>query len=137
MTRHRHLESHFQNALNLRTRIDIGVKGLVVVLVFLTKIHASRQFANHHEVGTTQQFLFQRRLVEQTIKRGYRTDIGKESQFLTHSQQARFRAHLQRRIVVVFQVTNSSKEYCISTHTDIVGTVRIGIATSINGTGAN
>ena len=59
LTRHRHLESNLQDALNLWTCIDIGIVSLVVVLVFLAKVHATRQLTNHHEVRTTQQFVLQ------------------------------------------------------------------------------
>ena len=134
-TRHGHLEGDLQDALNLRTRIDIGVESHIVVLMLFTKIHATRQFADDHEIGTTQQFLLQRRFVQQAIKRGHRTDVGKESEFLAHRQQACLRTHLQRGIIVVFQVANSSEQDCISAHADIMSRIWIGIATGINGTG--
>ena len=54
MTLHSHFESDLEDALNLGTRIDIGIEGFVVILIFLSKIHATSQFANHHEVGTAQ-----------------------------------------------------------------------------------
>ena len=57
---HRHLEGHLQDALNLRTRVDICVVGLVVVLILLAEVHTTRQLTDHDEVGTTQQFVFQR-----------------------------------------------------------------------------
>ena len=60
MTLHRQLERHLEDALNLRTSIDIGVVGFVVVLILLTEIHTTRQLADDHKVGTTQQFFFQR-----------------------------------------------------------------------------
>ena len=59
-TLHRHLERHLEDALNLRTSIDIGVVGFVVVLILLTEIHTTRQLADDHKVSTTQQSFFQR-----------------------------------------------------------------------------
>ena len=63
MALHGHLEGYLQDALNLWTGIDIGVKGFIIVLIFLTKIHAARQLADDDKVGTTQQFFLQGRLV--------------------------------------------------------------------------
>ena len=42
MTCHSHFEGYLQDALNLWTCIDIGIEGHIVVLMLLTKIHASR-----------------------------------------------------------------------------------------------
>ena len=58
--RHGHLEGHLQDALNLRTGVDVCIVGLVVILIFLTEIHAARKFTDDHEVGATQQFVLQR-----------------------------------------------------------------------------
>ena len=133
---HRHLESYLQNTLNLRTGVDVGIVGFVIVLVFLSKIHTARQFADHHKVGTTQQFFFQGRLVQQTVERGHRTHIGKQSELLTHGQQTRLRTNLQRGIVVVLQVTHSSKQHGVGLHTHLVGAVGIRIAHLLDGMGA-
>ena len=137
MALHSHFEGHLEDALNLGTRIDISVEGHIVVLMLLTKIHTACQFTNDHEIGTTQQFFLQRRLMQQAVERSYRTDVGKQSQLLAHGQQTRLRTHLQRGIIVVFQVAHGSKQHGISTHTDIMRRIRIGIATGINGTGTN
>ena len=56
---HRHLEGYLQDALNLRTCVDIGIVGLIVVLILLAKVHTTREFANHHEISATQQFILQ------------------------------------------------------------------------------
>ena len=53
LARHSHLEGYLQDALNLWTRIDIGVKGFIIVLIFLTKIHATRKLANDDKISTT------------------------------------------------------------------------------------
>ena len=54
-----HLEAYLEDTLNLRTGVDVGIVGLIVVLIFLTKVHTAREFAEHHEVGTTQEFILQ------------------------------------------------------------------------------
>ena len=132
-----HLKGDLQNALNLRTGVDIGIVSLVVVLIFLTKVHATRQFAQHHEVGTTKQLVLQRRLVEQTVERSHRTHVGKESELLTHGQQALFGTHERSGIVVVFQVADGSKEHSIGLHANLVGGLRIRVANCIDGTGTD
>ena len=58
--RHGHLEGYLQDALNLGTGVDVGIVCLVVVLILLAEVHATRQFAQHHEVGSLQEFVFQR-----------------------------------------------------------------------------
>ena len=133
LTRHRHLESHLQDTLDLRTSIDICIIGLVVVLILLAKIHASRQLANHHEVSSTQEFILQWRLMQQTVEGSHRTDIGKKSELLAHSQQTRFRTDLRCGVIIIFQRTHSRKEHGIGTHTDLVGSVGIRIAHLFDG----
>ena len=134
-TCHGHLEGHLQDALYLRTGVDVGIVCLVIVLILLSEIHAARQFTNHHEVSATQQFVLQRRLMQQTFKGGYRTDVGEQSQFLAHSQESRLRTYLQRGIIIEAQVAYSSKEYCISPHTHLMGAVGIRFATDVDGMG--
>ena len=133
MALHGHLETEFYDALNLRTGIDIGIVGLVVVLIPLAKVHTTSQFSQYHEVSTTNQFVFQRRLMQQTVEGSHRTDIGKESEFLTHGQQSYLRTNLSRGIVVVLQVAYGSKEYGIGPHTHLVGGIGIRIAHLVDG----
>ena len=133
---HGHLEAEFQDTLNLGAGVDIGIVGHVVVLVLLAEIHAAREFAQHHEIGSTDDLILQRRLVQQTVEGDHRAHIGIESQFLTHGQQARLRADLGRRIVVVLQVADGSEEHRISAHADLMGRVGIRIAHGLDGMGA-
>ena len=137
MALHGHLESNLQDTLYLRTRIDIGVEGLVIVLIFLTKIHATRKLTDNDKVGTAQQLFLQRRLMQQTVEGDHGAHVGKESQLLAHSQQARLRTHLQRGVVVILQIAYSSEEHGIGTHADIVRGSGIGIATGLDGTGTH
>ena len=134
-SRHGHLKGHLQDTLNLGTSVDIGIIGFVVVLIFLAEIHTARQFTDNHEVGSTQQFIFQRRLVQQTVEGSHRTDIGKESEFLAHGQQTGLWTHLGRRVVVILKVTNGSEEHSVGTHTNLVGGVRIRVAHLVDGVG--
>ena len=77
LTLHSHIKGQTDDTLDLGTRIDVGVVGLVVVLILLAKIHTTRQFTQYYEIGTTKQFLFQGGLVQQTVERGHRTHIRK------------------------------------------------------------
>ena len=126
------LEGHLQDALNLRTRIDIGIVSLVIVLILLTEVHAARQLTDHHEIGTFQQLVLQRRLMQQTVKGSYRTHVGKQSQLLAHGEQALLGTHLCCRVVVVFQIADSGKQHGVSTHTGLVGSLRIRVAHGID-----
>ena len=136
-SRHRHFESDAQDAFNLGTGVDVSVVGPFAVLILLAEVHAAGELTDDNKVSTTQQFLLQRRLVEQAVESGYGAHVGKESQLLAHSQQPRLGPNLQCRVVVVLQVAYGSKEYGIGTHTDVVGTIRIRVAKSLNGTGTD
>ena len=130
---HGHLKAQLHDALNLGTGVDIGVVGLVVVLILLTEIHTAREFAQHYKVGTTDEFILQRRLMQETVESGHRTDVGKQTEFLTHGQQPRLRTHLCRRVVVVSQVAHSGKEHGIGLHTHLVSCIRIRVAYLVDG----
>ena len=130
---HSHLKADLQDALYLGTGIDVSIVCLVVILILLAEVHASRQFANHHEISSTQQFLFQGRLVQQTVERSYRPHIGIQAQLLAHGQQSLFRAHLGCRVVIILQVANGSKQHGVAPHANLVGSLWIGIAHGING----
>ena len=71
--------------------------------------------------------------MQQTVKGGYGTDVGKQAQLLAHGQQALFRPNLRRGVVVVFQVAHGSKENGIGTHAGVMGCLWIGVAHSIDG----
>ena len=131
------LEGHLQDALNLRTRIDVGIVSLVIVLIFLSEIHSTRQFTDDYEVSTLQQFVLQGTLVQQTVESSHRTHVGKKAELLTHSQQALLWTNLCRRIIVILQVANGSKQHRIGTHADFVSGIGIGIANLINGMGTD
>ena len=133
LTGHRHLEAHLQDALHFWTGVDIGIVGLIVILILGTEIHATGQLTNHHKIGTTQQFFLQRRFVQQAIERSHRTDVGKQSQLLTHGQQTCLRTYLSGRIVVELQRANSSKQHSVGLHTYLVGAVGVRIAHLFDG----
>ena len=133
---HGHLETEFQDALDLGTGVDIGIVGHVVVLMLLSEVHAAREFAQHDEVGTADEFILQRRLVEQTVEGDDGTHVGIEAQFLTHGQQTGLGTDLGRWVVVELQVADGSKEHGIGTHTHLVGAVGIGISDGLDGMGA-
>ena len=80
------LETNFQNTFNLRTSVHIGIIRFVVVLILLAEIHTTGQLADTKKICTIHQFCTKRWFMEQTFESLYRTDIGKQSQFLTHSQ---------------------------------------------------
>ena len=48
-------ETDFQDALDLRACVHIGIVGLIVILIFLPEIHASRQFTDTQEIRTIHQ----------------------------------------------------------------------------------
>ena len=130
---HGHLEAEFHDALNLRTGVDISIVGHIVVLMALAEVHTTREFAQYHEVGTTNEFILQGRLMQQAVERGHRAHVGKKAQLLTHSQQTYLWTDLRCRIVIVFQIAHSSEEYGVGLHTYLVGGVRIGIAHLVDG----
>ena len=70
-------KSDFQDTLNLRTGIHVRIIRLVIVLVFLTEVHATGQFADAKEIGTIHQFRTKGRLMEQTFEGLHGTDVGK------------------------------------------------------------
>ena len=106
--------SYFQDSLYLRTSVVVGIVSLVVVLVFLTKVHSSGKLAYADKIGSVDKFILQRRLVEQALECLHGTDIGEESQFLTHRQQSLLRTHFCCRVVVELRIAYSSKENCVS-----------------------
>ena len=134
-TLHGHLKTQFHDTFNLRTGIDIRIVSFVIILISLTKVHATRQFAQHHEISPTNQLVLQRRLVKQAIESSHRTHIGKQAEFLTHGQQACFGTHLRRRIMIVLQIAHSGKKYGIRLHADLMGRIRIRISHLIDGMG--
>ena len=103
-------ESDLEDAFDLGTRIEIGVVGLVVVLVFLAEIHASGEFADANKVGSLDDFVLERRLVDESREGLHRSDIGEESEFLTHGKESLFGADLGRRVIVEAQVADGCKE---------------------------
>ena len=133
LTGHCHLEAHLQDALHLRTGVDVGIVGLIVILILGTEIHTASQLANHHKVGTLQEFFFQWRLVQQTVECSHRAHVGKQTQLLTHGQQTCLRTYLSGRIVVELQRANSSKQHSVGLHTYLVGAVGIRIAHLLDG----
>ena len=116
---HRIFETDFQNTFDFGTGIIIGVIRLVVVLIFLAEIHASRQFANTNEVGVFYQLGTQRRFVQQAFEGLYRTDVRKQSEFLAHRQQSLFGTHLRRRVIVVLRIAHRREQHgiCLPTNT--------------------
>ncbi|CUQ49037.1 Uncharacterised protein [Segatella copri] len=56
---HGKLESYLQDALNLRTGIDICIVCLIVILILLTEVHTASQLADNYEVSTLQEFILQ------------------------------------------------------------------------------
>ena len=136
MAVHGKVESDLQNALNLRTIIDICIVCFLIVLVFLTEIHATCQLTDNHEVSTFDQFLFQWAFVKEAIEGSYRADIGEEAELLTHGEQTCLRTNLQCGVVVKTRISNSSEEHGISIHTRLEGLIGERVATSIDGVGA-
>ena len=58
--------------------------------------------------------------MEQTFESLYRTDIGKQSQFLTHSQQTLFGTYFGSRIIVEFRIAYSRKQNSIRVFTNFI-----------------
>ena len=133
---HRGLETYLQNALNLGPGIDVGIVGHVVVLMSFAEVHPPCQFADNNKIYPLQEFVFQRAFVQQAVEGGYRTDVGKESQFLAHGQQTLLGAHGRGGVVVVFQVANGGEEYGVGPHTYLMGTLGIRVAHLVDGMGA-
>ena len=131
-----HIERHAKDALNLGTGVDVGIVGAVVVLVFLSKVHAARELADDHEVGTSQELVLQGRLVEQAREGGDGTHVGVEAQFLAHGKQSLFGAHGSRGVVVEAQVAHGGEEHGIGTHAHLMGGLRIGVADEVDGMSA-
>ena len=113
-------KSDFQDTLNLRTGIHVRIIRLVIVLVFLTEVHATGQFADAKEIGTIHQFRTKGRLMEQTFEGLHGTDVGKQSQFLAHSQQALLGTHFGSRVIVEFRVTYGREQYSIRIFTSLI-----------------
>ena len=71
--------------------------------------------------------------MQQTVKGGHGTNIGKQSQLLAHGQQTSLGTNLRRRVIVILQVAHGGKQHGIGTHADIVGSLRIGVAHGLDG----
>ena len=121
------LKSNLQYTLYLRTSIHIRIIGFVIILIFFTKIHTSCQFTNTKEISSFYQFRTKRRLMNQAFKSLHRTDIGKKSQLLTHSQQSLLRTNFCCRIIIKLRITYSRKKYSVCFLTYTVSFFRKGI----------
>ena len=133
---HGKLEGHLEDTLNLGACVDVGVVGLVVVLILLAEIHAARELANNHEVGTLEQLVLERRLVQKAVEGGHRAHVGKEPQLLAHGKQTLLGAHLGCGVVVETWVANGGKQNGVGIHAGLEGGLGEGIANGINGMGA-
>ena len=127
------LEAHLQDALNLRTGVDIGIVGHVVVLVFLTEIHTTRELADNDEVGSTNEFVLQRTLMQKAGEGGHGPYVGKEPELLAHGEKSLLRSDRRGGIVVVAQVAHGSKEHRIGSHAHIVSGIGIRVANEVDG----
>ena len=132
---HGEVEGHFQYALYLRAGVDVGVIGLVVVLVLLAEVHASRQLADDHEVRATQDVLLQGTHVEQAVEGGHGAHVGEETQLLPHGQQALLRAHLGGRIIVKAEIAHGGEEHGVGLHAGLVGILGERVSHLVYGVG--
>ena len=128
-------ESHLQDALHLRARIDVGVISLVVVLVFLSEIHTSGEFADTYEVGSLHQFRSQRTFVQETFEGLHRTDVGKQPEFFSHGEESLFRSHFRGGVVVEPKVPHGCEEDGIGILASLEGLFGEGVTHLVDGLG--
>jgi cysteine synthase len=89
--------------------------------VYAARLLAERpEFADAKEIGTIHQFRTKGRLMEQTFEGLHGTDVGKQSQFLAHSQQALLGTHFGSRVIVEFRVTYGREQYSIRIFTSLI-----------------
>ena len=124
-----------QNALHLRTAVEVGIISLIRTLLLLTEIHTAGKLTDTDKVSSAYQFILQGRLVHQAVERLNGTYIGKEPQFLTHSQQSLLRPHLSCRVIIELGITDTGKKHSISIHTGLEGFLREGITHLIDSMG--
>ena len=94
LTCHGILVSDAKNTLHLSAGVQIRIKSLISTLLLGTEIHTARKLTYADEISTANNLILKRRFMYQTVKSLNRTDIGVESQFLTHAQKALLRTHL-------------------------------------------
>ena len=124
-----------QDALHLGTAVDACVIGGVPVVLpaFLAEIHATGKLPDAQEIGPVHELGFQRGLVHQGLESLHRTEVRVQAQLLPNGQQALFRAHLGRGIVVVPGVAHRAEEDGVTVHAQGMGLGRIGVAEAVDG----
>ena len=121
--------------LNFFASVVVGVVCNVCSFFLFSKVHTTSQLTDADKVGTTYQLVLQGRLVHQAVEGLNRTDIGKQTQLLTHSQETLLRANLSGWVVIELRVTNAGKEHSISIHTGLESLLGEGIANLVNSMG--
>ena len=125
--------THSDDALYLRTGIVIGIVSLIIVLVFLAKVHATCELTDGNEVGPIDQLWTQRRLMQQALESLHRANVGIEAQLLAHGEQTLLWTHLSRWVIVKLRVANCREQYGICTQASLEGLLWERIANLVDG----
>ena len=99
-------KGNFQDALHLVARIGIGVVGIIVAFFLFSEIHAAGELTDADEIGATDEFVLQRRFVDEAVEGLNGTYVGKEAQLLAHGKESLLGTHFGVGVVVEARITN-------------------------------
>ena len=103
---------------DLRFTVFHGVESLALTVARLalstrlTEVDVTGQFAQDHQIEILDQFRFQRRRCGQFLVNQCRAQIGEQTELFANSQQALFRTHSSRQLIVLW-ATDGTEQNCI------------------------
>ena len=130
-------EGHLQNTFYLKTCITVHIVSPVVVLVFLTEVHATGKFPHADKVGMLHQFRFQWTQMQQAFKCLNGSDIGIQSELLSHCQKSLLGSYTGCGIVIESQIADSGEEHSISLFANTESILGERVTGNIDSAGTN
>ncbi len=132
------LESEFEDALNLKTMIEVGVIGRVAIVTtaLLTEIHAASKLTDAEELSTLDKFALERALINEALVSLHGAEVSEETEFLTHGEEAVLRAHLSGWVVIIARIAYGAKEYGVALEASLESVLREWVASGIDGASA-
>ena len=125
-------KSNFQDTFNFRTSVVVCIVCFIIILIFLTEVHTAGQLTDADEIRILNQFRTQRRFMDQAFECLYRTNISKQSQFLTHCQQSLLRTNFRSRVIIKLRITYGRKQNSICILANLICFFRERITYFIN-----
>ena len=107
------------------------------VSCFFAKIHSTIQFSVNNKISSLQNLLLYRRRIHQFRIGFYGSNVGKQTQFFSKFKQTLFGTHFCSGIIIIFWVSNGSKQNRIRVSTQIQSLVWKWFPHFFNGDGAN